>query len=688
MEAKVYQRGRSATGRALDKPTENRNNPLTNADLFSPLVELATRREFKGRRPERRPDEVDDHVTIAPAHTSSSIDAMTTMTLPGRLMRPVATPPARRATLIGFGVTIVAGLLIVAAVSAAIGYAAARTILPGVSVAGVEVSGMTPEAAAERLTAELPSLSSGEAVLVIGEEQAVVEYADLGRRYDTDVMIGAAYGVGRDGDPLADGLTRLRTLVHPAALPVLVKAYDADALGRLSSDVAERFTVPAVDASVVAEGTTFMVVPSTEGASVDAAVVADTIAGAVDTTDPADVRLEVAQVVIAPAVTTAAAEEVAEAARSTVAALQLEIPGAAADEEPLSFSSETIVSWLSFGTDGDGAYALHIDEAAVSTAVAGLEASVDQDPLNAQIAVAAGGGLGGVVPGQDGRALDVEGTQAALFSALEERGGGAAIGSLALAVNVTEPALSTARAEEALPQMQKISSWTTNYVPGEGNGFGNNINIGAQDIDGRNLLPGETFSFWGSIGPVTVERGYEYGGVIIGGRSVAGGAIGGGICSTSTTIFNAALRAGLEMGDRANHFYYIDRYPDGLDATVYMDDNFTQDMTFRNDTDNPIVIRGFGGDGFVTFEVWSAPTGRSVVLTDPATSNHRTAIETTQVDDGMAPGTAKRVEYPHDGHDVSRTRFVYDADGNEIHRDDYLSSYRTVNGITLVGPAS
>ncbi|MGH2384185.1 MAG: VanW family protein, partial [Candidatus Limnocylindria bacterium] len=178
----------------------------------------------------------------------------------------------------------------------------------------------------------------------------------------------------------------------------------------------------------------------------------------------------------------------------------------------------------------------------------------------------------------------------------------------------------------------------------------------------------------------------HYGGVIIGGRSVAGGAIGGGICSTSTTIFNAALRAGLEMGERANHYYYIDRYPDGLDATVYMDPNFVQDMTFRNDTDNPIVIRGFGGNGFVTFQLWTIPTGRTVVISDPATSNHRAAIETTQVDTSMAPGTAKRVEYPHDGHDVSRTRFVYDADGNEIHRNTYFSSYRTVNGITLVGP--
>ena len=59
------------------------------------------------------------------------------------------------------------------------------------------------------------------------------------------------------------------------------------------------------------------------------------------------------------------------------------------------------------------------------------------------------------------------------------------------------------------------------------------------------------------------------------------------ICSTSTTIFNAALRAGLQMGIRGNHYYYIDRYPDGLDATVSIFDDWAQDMTFVNDTEQP-----------------------------------------------------------------------------------------------------
>ena len=96
--------------------------------------------------------------------------------------------------------------------------------------------------------------------------------------------------------------------------------------------------------------------------------------------------------------------------------------------------------------------------------------------------------------------------------------------------------------------MRRIGTWTTYFVPGEGNFWGANITIPANDIDGRTLAPGEWFSFWNSIGEVSKARGYGDGGAIIGGRSVKNGALAGGICSTSTTMFNAALRAGLNMG--------------------------------------------------------------------------------------------------------------------------------------------
>jgi len=167
---------------------------------------------------------------------------------------------------------------------------------------------------------------------------------------------------------------------------------------------------------------------------------------------------------------------------------------------------------------------------------------------------------------------------------------------------------------------------------------------------------------------------------------VANGAIAGGICSTSTTLFNAAMRAGLEIGDRTNHSYYIERYPVGLDATVLKTDTWATDMTFRNDTAYPVVIRSYTGSGFVRFDIWGVPDGRTVGLTKPITSNHRQAKETTVVNASLKPGTRKRVEYMHNGFDAVVTRTVRDADGAVLHSDTWTSHYRTINGITEVGP--
>ena len=587
--------------------------------------------------------------------------------------------------LIGFGATLALGLLVLVGMATAIGASAGANVLRGVSVGGVPVGGLTRAQAAEHLAAQLPSLAAGEAVIRVADMEQRVAYADLGRGYDMDAMLDSALSVGRGGNPLTDGISRLRTLAHATALPVVVHAYDDEALASISASVAEAVSHPPVEGAVLRDGTAFTVRNSELGTVVDPETVSAALAAAVDSPDPADVVVELSPATVAPIVDTEMAETAAAAATAMVDDLELAIPGA--DQESLPLDADTIAGWITFGPEAELSYTARLDTGAVATAVGALAEDINQDAVNAQIAVGAGGGLGGVIAGQDGRALNVDETVAGLVDALKERAAGGSVASLGLAVDVTEPSFTTAEAEAQLPQMQMISSWTTYYVPGDGNGYGNNINIPARDIDGRNLAPGETFSFWGSIGPVTVERGFQYGGVIIGGRSVAGGAIGGGICSTSTTIFNAALRAGLEMGVRANHYYYIDRYPDGLDATVYMDDNFVQDMTFTNDTDNVIVIRGFGGNGFVTFQLWSIPTGRSVVITNPVTSNHRVATDTTVVDGSMAPGTSRRVEYPHNGHDVSRTRYVYDANGNLIHQNTYFSSYRTVNGIVAVGPA-
>ena len=254
------------------------------------------------------------------------------------------------------------------------------------------------------------------------------------------------------------------------------------------------------------------------------------------------------------------------------------------------------------------------------------------------------------------------------------------------ALAIVKPTLSTEEAEKAAPKMRAISSWTTYYQSGAHNGFSANISVPAMAINGTVLAPGQKFSFWKTIGEVSTRTGYKYGGAIVDGRSVEGKTIAGGICSCSTTIFNAALRAGLEMGSRRNHYYYISRYPKGLDATVYQSDGGgVQDMTFRNDTKYPILIRAYARPGIVRFTIYSVPTGRKVILTRPIVKNYRPGHTEVRYTKSLRKGLREQIEYPADGQDVWVTRIVKDRTGKVIHKETFYSHYSRVIGIILVG---
>ncbi|MBA2701694.1 MAG: VanW family protein, partial [Chloroflexi bacterium] len=255
------------------------------------------------------------------------------------------------------------------------------------------------------------------------------------------------------------------------------------------------------------------------------------------------------------------------------------------------------------------------------------------------------------------------------------------------------PVLTTAQAEAARPKMRKISSWTTYFPLTIKNGFGVNIWLPARLIDGYVVAPRAEFDFWDAIGPVTRARGYKSGGAIINGRTEPQGALAGGICSCSTTLFNAALRAGYEMGARRNHFYYIDRYPLGLDATVFISGSGSrQTMSFTNDTDYPILIRGHkiqkGLSGYVRFDLFSVPNGRQVSFSRPLVRDVRPATDTIEYTDELPAGQQERIEYPVDGKKVTVSRTVRDRYGKVIHKDTYFSNYARITGVTLVGQSS
>jgi vancomycin resistance protein YoaR len=243
------------------------------------------------------------------------------------------------------------------------------------------------------------------------------------------------------------------------------------------------------------------------------------------------------------------------------------------------------------------------------------------------------------------------------------------------------PKLSTGEATKKAPLVSLLGSWTTYYQVSAHNGFAANITVPARRLDGVVVQPGQTFDFWGALGEVSFRTGYRLGGAIVGGHSVEGKALAGGICAASTTLFNAAARSGLQILTRSPHWYYITRYPLGLDATV----SESQTMRFRNDTSHPVLIKTLAGPGVVTFQIWSVPNGRSVTWSKPRVANVVRGYDTVEYTSSLAPGERKRIEWPVDGKDVWVTRTVRDGNGRVVHRETFVSHYHRMVGVTLVG---
>ncbi len=557
-------------------------------------------------------------------------------------------------------------------------------IYPGVTVAGVTVGGLSRDAATALLERDLAGYSAGEAVIDVDGRRVSISYASLGRRADVATLVDLAWSVGRsEPDPIGRAALGVRSLVDGTRIDPLV-VVDPAAVGVEVARAAGRVARAPVSATAAVTKTGISTTPAVAGRGLPLEEVARALLERlVDPAAPETLELAMESIAIAPLVDDAGVA-------SAVAAAELMARDVVLTHgtETWTIGASTVRSWITFGTAADGVYRPGVAPTAPTAALAGLAEKIDRAPKDATFLLGRGAAVVGVVAGKDGRALDVAASAPLVARAVLDRATAPSTGTpapVALAIAVVSPALTTEEANKAAPLMKRLSSWTTNFHRYEANGFGNNISIPTGDINGYVVQPGAVFDFWSALGPITYARGYRDGGAILNGRTEPTGALAGGICSVSTTLFNAAARAGLGILERANHYYYIDRYPTGLDATVWKTGGATRSMRFRNDTDFPLLIRGVTGVNFVKFEIWGPPTGRTVSFSRPTIKNVVRATDTIQYTTSIRAGTSKRIEYPVSGMQVWVTRTVRDASGAVLHSDTWYSNYKRVNGILLVG---
>jgi len=208
-----------------------------------------------------------------------------------------------------------------------------------------------------------------------------------------------------------------------------------------------------------------------------------------------------------------------------------------------------------------------------------------------------------------------------------------------------------------------------------------NIDRSAKAIDGTILQPGDVFSFNGIVGRRTIERGYLEANAYIGGRVEL--EIGGGICQTSSTIYDAVLHTDIEVVERRAHGLTVAYLPYGNDATV---DYGNIDFKFKNNTDFPMRIEVSVISREITVKIIGTKLDTNYIEIETVPISTTPFSIVTRDDDTLPQGHTEVYTGGFTGQVVDTYKLLYAADGTLISRTLVgRSSYRVQDRVILHG---
>lgn len=321
-----------------------------------------------------------------------------------------------------------------------------------------------------------------------------------------------------------------------------------------------------------------------------------------------------------------------------------------------------------------------VDSAVVKTTISEKLPHLDNEAVNATIKRENGAFV--VTEGKSGKKIDLEESINVITDYFDGDWKPKAEESIELVTVVDEPDV---KAEDLKQVKDVLGTFSTFFSSGSNRG--KNISLAASFINGTVLMPGEEMSTSDAMGSRTKENGYLEAGAYLNGKTVQ--SVGGGICQVSTTLYNAAILAELEITERWAHSMTVDYVKPSMDAAI---SEGYKDLKLKNNTDAPIYIEGYTSGGKVTFTVYGKNTneeGRKVSYVSEVTS--RTAAKKKFVASNDAVGTLKKSE---SGHDAIKAKLwkVVTVNGSEVSREvvnnsNYSSSAATYKvGIATDNP--
>lgn len=555
--------------------------------------------------------------------------------------------------------------------------------LPGVSVQGQPVAGMTRASISAALDERYKPFLRQPVALVYGAQTWQPALAELGARLDSEAVAADALSAGRRGDPI----TRLRELytLWRRGLDITPRVVvDQRALQTYLVGLAPNIERPPENAALSIADARVLGTPSTPGVQLLVDATANDVLLALRDLDSAQVPLRTRA--LDPGVGDAALVAAqGRAAELLASPIEMRRGHEAWVWEPARLA-ELLVS-----EPVDGQIQVRVDVEGLIRAVEGLAQQVDTGTAEPRLRFA-DGTVRIVEEGKPGWRLRQD-------EAVEQIGNlllspAAVTRTLTLPVDELKPRISaenlaTVGIRELVAKGQSSFAGSAEYRI-------TNIVAGARRMDGVLIAPGEEFSFNRQLGAVDAENGFVEGYAIIGNRTQL--EWGGGVCQVSTTVFRSAFWAGVPITERHAHAFYISWYDrfglgpygdgQGLDAAIYTG---VSDLKFVNDTGGWLLMQADVDEAaqVLSVSLYGTRPNREVRLEGPVVSNEvRAPGEPVYVDDPSLPrGTVRQSDVARSGRDIAVERVIV-QNGAEVGRETFLTRFRAWPNIYVRGTGS
>ncbi|MCR5507826.1 MAG: VanW family protein [Lachnospiraceae bacterium] len=241
------------------------------------------------------------------------------------------------------------------------------------------------------------------------------------------------------------------------------------------------------------------------------------------------------------------------------------------------------------------------------------------------------------------------------------------------------------KAEDLMKIHDLLGSFTTSFSS-SGKERSGNVRNGTKLINGKVLYPGEQLSVYETVSPFTEENGYYLAGSYLNGLVVE--SLGGGICQVSSTLYNAVIRAELQVDERYNHSMIVSYVDMSADAAI---SGTSKDFKFTNNLSDPIFIEGYTTDDkqvvFNIYGVETRPSNRTISFESVELERTEPEGEKVVADPEMEAGKVS-VQSAHTGY-LGEYWKIVKVDGVETDRVKInKSKYQAVPRTASVGTAT